>query len=121
MVGVIPSDVSMHEKPQGRGYVKLAETNAMPWPGETSVPIVGAHEFHYSSFDDLDALHRTGSFAYTVRRGKGITGEHDGWVYKNLLASYSHLRDTEQHHWARRFVAFIKQHKKPERHAGAGV
>ncbi len=121
MVGVIPSDVSMHEKPQGRGYVKLAETQSMPWPGETSVPIVGAHEFHYSSFDDLDALHRTGSFAYTVRRGKGITGEHDGWVYKNLLASYSHLRDTEQHHWARRFVAFVKQHKKPERHAGAGV
>ena len=121
MVGVIPSDATMHEKPQGRGYVKLEETGAMPWPGETSVPVVGAHEFHYSSLDNLDALHRKGSFAYTVRRGKGITGEQDGWVYKNLLASYSHLRDTEQHHWARRFVAFVKQHAKPERHAGAGV
>ncbi len=120
MVGVIPSEATMYEKPQGRGYVKLEETSKMPWPGETSVPVVGAHEFHYSSLDDLEALHRTGSFAYTVRRGKGITGDSDGWVYKNLLASYSHLRDTEQHHWARRFVAFVSN-KKPERHAGAGV
>jgi len=111
MVGIIPSDSVMHEKPQGRGYVKLEETGAMPWPGETTIPVVGAHEFHYSSLDNLDVLKRTGKFAYTVRRGKGITGDQDGWVYKNLLASYSHLRDTEQHHWARRFVAFVKQHK----------
>ena len=111
MVGVIPSNTVMHKAPQGRGYVKLEETEAMPWPGKISVPVVGAHEFHYSDLDDLDALHRIGRFAYTVRRGKGITGDQDGWVYKNLLASYSHLRDTDQHHWARRFVEFVTQHK----------
>ncbi|MGB1311029.1 MAG: cobyrinate a,c-diamide synthase [Leucothrix sp.] len=112
MVGVIPSVVTMHEKPQGRGYVKLKETDAMLWPGEAETSVIGAHEFHYSRLENLDELRRQGRFAYTVKRGKGITGDEDGWVYKNLLASYSHLRDTDQHHWARRFVEFVKQYKR---------
>jgi len=118
MVGVIPADAVMHVKPQGRGYVKLEETAAMPWPGGAGTSIIGAHEFHYSC---LEELKQQGKFAYKVRRGKGITGEEDGWVYKNLLASYSHLRDTEQHHWARRFVAFVKQHRKPDHQPGGGI
>ena len=28
----ISADVVMHEKPQGRGYVRLEETGASPWP-----------------------------------------------------------------------------------------
>jgi cobyrinic acid a,c-diamide synthase len=108
MVGVIPADAVMHIKPQGRGYVKLEETTEMPWPGGAGTGVIGAHEFHYSC---LEGLKQQGKFAYKVRRGKGITGEEDGWVYKNLLASYSHLRDTEQHHWAERFVAFVKHNK----------
>jgi len=48
-----------------------------------------------------------GDFAYKVHRGFGITGEHDGWVYKNLLANYSHMRDTDSFHWASRFMAFV--------------
>ena len=118
MVGVIPADAVMHVKPQGRGYVKLEETSAMPWPGQSSSRIIGAHEFHYSC---LDGLVQNGQFAYRVRRGKGITGEYDGWVYKNLLASYSHLRDTEQHRWAKRFVAFVQHYKKPGVSFGGGV
>ena len=108
MVGVIPADAVMHVKPQGRGYVKLEETTEMLWPGGAGTGVIGAHEFHYSC---LEGLKQQGKFAYKVRRGKGITGEEDGWVYKNLLASYSHLRDTEQHHWAERFVAFVKHNK----------
>lgn len=118
MVGVIPADAVMHVKPQGRGYVKLKETSEMPWPGQSETQVIGAHEFHYSC---LEGLHQHGKFAYQVLRGKGITGSHDGWVYKNLLASYSHLRDTGQHHWAKRFVAFVQQHKKPEQDTGTGV
>ena len=33
MVGVIPGDIIMHERPQGRGYVRLEETGNAPWPG----------------------------------------------------------------------------------------
>lgn len=118
MVGIIPADTHMNEKPQGRGYVKLEETDAMLWGKDSNnaqtddkPPIINAHEFHYSHIKDLQGLESKGTFAYKVHRGVGITGEYDGWVYKNLLANYSHMRDTASFHWAKRFMAFVKQKK----------
>ncbi|QTR52000.1 cobyrinate a,c-diamide synthase [Thiothrix unzii] len=105
MVGIIPGDAVMHAKPQGRGYVKLQETADMPWPGGDEQAVINAHEFHYSCLENLTAQ---GRFAYRMRRGTGIDGQYDGWIYRNLLASYTHMRDTAQCHWARRFVAFIR-------------
>ncbi|WMP17991.1 cobyrinate a,c-diamide synthase [Thiothrix lacustris] len=106
MVGIIPGDAVMHPKPQGRGYVKLQETADMPWPGGNMTHTINAHEFHYSRLENLTA---TGKFAYRMQRGTGIDGQHDGWIYRHLLASYTHMRDTSQFHWAQRFVAFIRQ------------
>jgi len=37
-----------------------------------------------------------------------VDGRRDGMIYKNLLASYSHLRDVGRHHWAARFVDFVR-------------
>ena len=108
MVGVIPADTMMHEKPQGRGYVKLEETEHMLWDNHSEGVKIAAHEFHYST---LDNLKKKGKFAFRVARGTGITGTDDGWVYKNLLASYAHMRDTNRYHWATRFVDFIKSTK----------
>jgi len=114
MVGIIPADAIMHKKPQGRGYVKLEETVDMPWSGnskkETGCRIINAHEFHYSALQDSEkALESMGKFAYKVHRGVGINGKNDGWVYKNLLASYSHMRDTDSFHWAQRFIETIRE------------
>ncbi|MFA5627698.1 MAG: cobyrinate a,c-diamide synthase [Thiohalomonadaceae bacterium] len=106
MVGVIPGDVVMHEKPQGRGYVILRDTAANPWPGSGATVAFKAHEFHYSTLENLaDGL----IYAYDVIRGAGVDGSHDGIVYRNLVANYSHLRDTDEHHWTRRFVDFVRQ------------
>lgn len=111
MVGIIPAKTIMQKKPQGRGYVKLKPTKNMPWFDESEKPLrntISAHEFHYSRLEDTQGkLTQKGSFAYAVECGFGIDGEHDGWLYKNLLASYSHMRDTSKYHWAKRFVAFI--------------
>jgi cobyrinic acid a,c-diamide synthase len=104
MAGVIPARVVMHPKPQGRGYVRLCETGAHPWPGAGEGP-VSAHEFHYSA---LEGLPEGMEFAYRVERGFGLDGAHDGIVYRNLLASYAHLRDTRSHPWAARFVKFVR-------------
>jgi cobyrinic acid a,c-diamide synthase len=105
MAGVIPADVTMHDRPQGRGYVQLRETGASPWPavgGEP--PVISAHEFHYSRLENVaPGL----SYAYEVVRGAGIDGRHDGIVLGNVLASYTHLRDTGGNHWAARFVAHV--------------
>jgi cobyrinic acid a,c-diamide synthase len=107
MVGVIPGDIIMHERPQGRGYVRLCETSRQPWPEANPQVEFAAHEFHYSSLENI-----TGPLAYAmdVRRGTGIDGKHDGIVIKNLVAGYSHLRDTRQHRWAHRFVDFVRRH-----------
>lgn len=103
----------MHKKPQGRGYVQLEETEDMPWgtQNNTAKPvssIINAHEFHYSCLKNLSVK---GKFAYKVHRGVGINGKNDGWVYKNLLANYSHMRDTQSYRWAEYFVDFIRKQK----------
>jgi cobyrinic acid a,c-diamide synthase len=96
----------MHPKPQGRGYVRLRETLSHPWPlSADGSEAVSAHEFHYSA---LDRLPSGLAFAYRVERGYGLDGEHDGIVYRRLLASYAHLRDTRSHPWAKRFVEFVR-------------
>jgi len=102
MVGALPADVVMQARPAGRGYVHLEETAAHPWPNRRSAPIK-AHEFHYSRLHNLAPEVR---FAYRVRRGHGIDGEHDGAVVRNVLASYTHLRSTAGYDWTARFVEF---------------
>ncbi len=106
MVGVIPGQVVMHDKPVGRGYVLLAPTAEHPWPEGKAVSALAAHEFHYSSLDGLPGDLR---YAYAVKRGHGIDGRHDGIVINNLLASYTHLRATAGCDWPARFVRFARQ------------
>jgi cobyrinic acid a,c-diamide synthase len=104
MVGVIAADIVMHSRPVGRGYVQLRETGYSPWPRAAS-PLISAHEFHYSSVENLSP---DTAFAYEVKRGHGIDGRHDGIVHRNLLASYAHLRDVAGNPWAGRFVDFVR-------------
>jgi len=108
MVGIIPADIIMHARPQGRGYVRLQETEKSIWPGAPQLPEFSAHEFHYSSLENVSSPLK---FAYTVKRGTGVDGKNDGIVINRLLACYSHMRDTEQHRWARRFVDFVRKCK----------
>jgi cobyrinic acid a,c-diamide synthase len=112
MIGVIPAETVMHEKPKGRGYVCLRETGKGPWPPlmEESVESISAHEFHYSTLEGLKAS--SDDFAYEVIRGYGIDGHYDGYVYKNLLASYTHMRSVGGNDWVARFVAQVVSEKK---------
>lgn len=110
MVGVIPSAIKMNEKPQGRGYISLQRSEHFPWPTTANCDeTISAHEFHYSRLESNVAT--SGNFAYSMKRGSGIDGTHDGYIYKNLLANYAHLRDTSKHHWVKEFVDFIRQKK----------
>lgn len=110
MVGAIAGDVVMHDKPVGRGYVRLAEGGMSPWH-RTSDPAeltLGAHEFHYSSLTNLAPDTR---FAYRVVRGHGVDGAHDGILYKNVFASYAHLRSLKTYNWAERFIDWVRVHR----------
>ncbi len=116
MVGIIAADVKMYQHPQGRGLVRYSETKQMPWPqleqtakkNNIKGKILKAHEFHYSRLKHIDKKLK---FAYQIKRGVGITGTADGLIYKNLLASYIHLQDSEQHSWVKRFMHFVRSKK----------
>jgi cobyrinic acid a,c-diamide synthase len=113
MVGAIPADIVMRERPVGRGYVELEETAAFPWPVMNGCePVVRAHEFHHAAVENLAPGLR---FAYTVKRGHGIDGQHDGIVTGNVLASFAHLRSTRRNDWAARFAEFIRRSGYRER------
>ena len=105
MVGIIPGDCIMHEKPVGRGYARITETEHMPWAGGTAGAELHVHEFHYSSLENLPSDLK---FAYNMGRGSGINGCGDGFVYRNLLANYVHLRSVGNNPWASRFVDFVR-------------
>lgn len=114
MVGVIPADIQMNTKPQGRGYISLKATPDFPWPSDkTGEETISAHEFHYSSLTNFktNINNFDVKYAYSMKRGSGIDGSHDGLIYKNLLANYAHLRDTSKHHWVKEFVEFIRHVK----------
>jgi cobyrinic acid a,c-diamide synthase len=112
MVGALPADVMMHERPVGRGYVELELTSDAPWSTSQTPSSNGlrGHEFHYSSLENLGSDLK---FAYRVKRGYGVDGQRDGLVYRNVLASYSHLRSGAGSDWARQFIDFVQRKKIP--------
>ncbi|MDO9222037.1 MAG: cobyrinate a,c-diamide synthase, partial [Thiobacillus sp.] len=79
MVGLVPGETVMHERPVGRGYAILQPTGNDHWQEYENIP---AHEFHYSSLENLPA---DSIYAYQVKRGHGIDGLHDGYQLHNLL------------------------------------
>lgn len=112
MAGVIPGDVVMRGKPVGRGYVRVRSTGACRWPGEEAGRELLAHEFHYSSLENVPSGLK---YAFEVERGYGIDGKQDGIVHKNLLACYTHFRSLHGYNWAKRFVEFVQDVKAGRR------
>jgi cobyrinic acid a,c-diamide synthase len=110
MVGALPADTVMHDRPQGRGYVKLRESGKSPWLplADSAGPEVEirAHEFHYSTLENVAS---DLNYAYDVKRGTGIDGKRDGIVYRNVLACYTHMRDVHDNHWTARFIEFVRR------------
>jgi len=114
MVGAIPADVVMRERPTGRGYVRLRVVAGHPW-GLAAGREIRAHEFHYSTLVEGEPAR---AYCYEVLRGHGIDGAHDGLRIGNLLASYTHLRATADFDWPAHFVAFVHATRSPAAAAG---
>lgn len=113
MVGALEMDIQMHQRPQGRGYVKLEENAQSLWqktPSDQAKTVINAHEFHYSAPVEPDStkLANKPQFAYRVLRGHGVDGQSDGIIYRNVLANYSHMRNVKNNPWVERFVAFVR-------------
>jgi cobyrinic acid a,c-diamide synthase len=108
MVGIIPAEVELSEKPEGHGYVvvEVIDENPLFPVGLT----LRGHEFHHSSLSCPEDLR----FAYQVKRGQGIHHQLDGIVYKNLFASYVHLHALGTPEWAHGFVSLVSKKKRSD-------
>ncbi len=106
MVGIIPAEVELSEKPEGHGYAiaEVIEENPFFPIGLT----LRGHEFHHSRLPGPGDLR----FAYRVKRGQGIRHQLDGIIYKNLFASYVHLHALGTPEWARGFVSLASKEKR---------
>lgn len=89
MVGALPGTTIMTKKIQALGYVDADV--AGPNPAFAQGRTLRGHEFHYSRFE----CERDASFAYRLKRGKGIERGPkgrglDGLVEHNTLGGYLH-------------------------------
>jgi cobyrinic acid a,c-diamide synthase len=106
MVGIIPAEVQLSEKPEGHGYMTAEVIDKNPlFP--TGLSIRG-HEFHHSNVSLKSGV----KFAYQVKRGYGIDGKMDGVLYKNVLATYMHLHALGTPCWAEAFVSLAAKERK---------
>lgn len=110
MVGALPCEVEIHEQPQGHGYVMAEVARENPfWPVGT---ILRGHEFHNSRLTNLNGLEPT---VYRLKRGSGLGNSQDGLVYRNVLATYTHLHTDGSSGWAQGLVSRSRQHAQERR------
>jgi cobyrinic acid a,c-diamide synthase len=108
MVGVIPAEVEICDRPQGHGYVVAEVTGENPF-----FPVgltLRGHEFHHSRLRWSAHL----DFAYRIRRGRAVDGKVDGIVYKNVFAAYTHLHALGAPQWAEAFVSVAARRQKSQ-------
>lgn len=105
MVGIIPAEVELCSRPQGHGYVIAEVVSDNPVFAEGTT--LRGHEFHHSRLIKEDSL----KFAYQLLRGQGIRGR-DGIIYKNVLASYTHIHALGAPQWANSLVSLAIKHRK---------
>ena len=138
MVGALPCEVEMTGRPQGHGYVIAEVKSENPFfaPGT----VLRGHEFHnsrlvevrrtrFNGSDSSEARSRLSDLnsksgcdahaptAYHLSRGNGIGERRDGIVYRNVLASYTHLHSGGAPDWAAGLVRRAREYRK----TGQGV
>ncbi len=106
MVGAIPADVLFQDKPVGKGYSELDVNTDKGW--FSSDAVIKGHEFHYSHLINMG---KGIEFKFKIKRGTGVDGIHDGIIYKNVLASYTHIHAAVVKTWANSFVQSIQNNK----------
>jgi len=97
MVGIFGARSRMTDKLQALGYTEAQVVSDTPLSKKGT--IIRGHEFHYS----VTECDRDASFAYRLKRGKGIHDGKDGLMEHNTLASYMHTHPT-----AVSFAEFLK-------------
>jgi cobyrinic acid a,c-diamide synthase len=96
MAGVLPVAFALFKRPQGHGYTVLSVEGENPYyPVGTEIR---GHEFHYSRVVRWGGQET--DLVFRMRRGVGIHADRDGLLYKNVLATYTHIHALGTPDWA---------------------
>jgi cobyrinic acid a,c-diamide synthase len=107
MAGVLPLKFGLCKRPQGHGYTVIKVEGKNPFY-EVGTELKG-HEFHYSSV--LKCPNGKSDMVFTMQRGSGIKDHKDGFVYKNVLATYTHIHALGTPEWAESLVKNAQKYK----------
>jgi cobyrinic acid a,c-diamide synthase len=108
MAGILPVAFDFYKKPQGHGYTIVTVEGENPY-FDVGTEIRG-HEFHYSRVS-----HWTGGendLVFRMKRGVGIDKDRDGILYKNVLATYTHVHALGTPGWAPALIRNAIKFKK---------
>ncbi|WP_428562713.1 MAG: cobyrinate a,c-diamide synthase [Solidesulfovibrio sp. DCME] len=118
MADVFAVNTTLCAKPQGLGY-SLARVMAEN-PYHPVGTLLAGHEFHYSkcqaalgTCDGASAgLPGPEAFCLRMERGVGMHAGHDGLVFRNTFAAYTHIHAWGAPHWAANFVAASREYAR---------
>ncbi|WP_038057960.1 cobyrinate a,c-diamide synthase [Thermodesulfobacterium hydrogeniphilum] len=107
--GVLPIVFKVEKRPQGHGYViaKVIKKNPYFKLGY----FIKGHEFHYSKPIEVDE-NKEMRYIFELKKGFGIDGKKDGILFKNLLASYTHIHIFSVKYWAEKFLEKAQEFKQ---------
>ena len=109
MAGILPFTIGVSGKPQGHGYTTIEVEASNPYFSKGQM--LRGHEFHYSYV--VNTAEKPGAlFAFRMRRGTGIWGGMDGFSYKNVLATYTHLHALGSREWVRGMMNSAADYKR---------
>ncbi len=100
MAGLIPVVFGFSKKPQAHGYtIVMVEENNPYYNVGTEIR---GHEFHYSSVIKWNGEEK--DLAFRLKRGSGLINNRDGVVFKNVLATYTHIHALGTSAWAEAMI-----------------
>ncbi len=108
MVGILPVTFDFFKRPQGHGYTIIKVEGKNPYY-EVGSEIRG-HEFHYSRVSKRDS--QKSDLVFRMQRGAGLEKDRDGILYKNVLATYTHVHSLGTPGWGRALVRNAIKFKK---------
>ncbi|MFO8083962.1 MAG: cobyrinate a,c-diamide synthase [Desulfobacterales bacterium] len=111
MAGVLPLVFGLCKKPQGHGYTLVKVEGKNPF-FKVGTEFRG-HEFHYSNV--IECPNGKSDMVFTMQRGSGIKDHKDGFVYKNVLATYTHIHALGIPGWAESIVQSAREYKKTKK------
>jgi len=111
MAGVLPIVYGFSRRPQGHGYTVFRVERENPFfaVGDR----LRGHEFHYSKVVEFRAADE--QMAFAMERGKGLVNGRDGIVYRNVLATYSHIHAAGTPQWAPALVGLAHRFRQSRR------